>query len=83
MPQTYVGIDVSKHQLNVALWGRPEEDDRLANAPRAIEVLCWHWTRLAPDRIVVEATGGAVASPLTLIPQQSTAPFSVRTPHVC
>ena len=58
MSQTHVGIDVSKHQLDVALWGRPEEDDRLANEPRAIEALCRHLARLAPDRIVVEATGG-------------------------
>ncbi len=58
MSQTHVGIDVSKHQLDVALWGHPEEDDRLANEPRAIEALCRHLARLAPDRIVVEATGG-------------------------
>ena len=58
MSQTHVGIDVSKHQFDVALWGRPEEDDRLANDPQAIEALCRHLARLAPDRIVVEATGG-------------------------
>jgi transposase len=49
----------------VALWGRPEEDDRLANEPQAIEALCRHLARLAPDRIVVEATGG-LERPLAL-----------------
>ncbi len=64
MSQTHVGIDVSKHQLDVALWGRPEEDDRLANEPQAIEALCRHLARQA-DRIVVEATGG-LERPLAL-----------------
>ena len=35
MSQTHVGIDVSKHQFDVALWGRPEEDDRLVNDRQA------------------------------------------------
>ena len=35
MAQTHVGIDVSKRQLDVAIRGRPEEDD------------CWLTTRRA------------------------------------
>ena len=58
MAQTHVGIDVSKRQLDVAIRGRPEEDDRLAHDAQGIEALCQRLTRLAPDRIVVEATGG-------------------------
>ncbi|MDE0671517.1 MAG: hypothetical protein OXH72_07235 [Caldilineaceae bacterium] len=53
MSQTYVGIDVSNHQLDVALRGRPEEDTRLANDPQDIEALCQRLSTLAPDRIVV------------------------------
>ena len=34
MSQTHVGIDVSKHQLDVALWGSPE------NEPKAPGPLC-------------------------------------------
>ena len=33
MSQTYVGIDVSKHQLDVALRDRPEEDDPPGSLP--------------------------------------------------
>lgn len=32
MTQPHVGIDVSKRQLDVAIRGRPEEDDCLAQA---------------------------------------------------
>lgn len=80
MSQTYVGIDVSKHQLDVALWGRPEEDDRLANEPQAIEALCRHLARLAPDRIVVEATGG-LERPLALALQAAGLPVAVVNPR--
>ena len=58
MAQTHVGIDVSKRQLDVAIRGRPEEDDCLAHDAQGIEALCQRLTLLAPDRIVVEATGG-------------------------
>ena len=58
MAQTHIGIDISKRQLDVAIRGRPEEDDRLAHDAQGIEALCQRLTSLAPDRIVVEATGG-------------------------
>ncbi len=58
MAQPHVGIDVSKRQLDVAIRGRPEEDDCLVHDAQGIEALCQRLTSLAPDRIVVEATGG-------------------------
>ena len=64
----------------MALWGRPEEDDRLANEPRAIEALCRHLARLAPDRIVVEATGGLERS-LALARQAAGLPVAVVNPR--
>lgn len=78
MSQAYVGIDVSKHRLDVALWGRPEEDDRLANEPQAIEALCRYLARLTPDRIVVEATGD-LERPLAL--QAAGLPVAVVNPR--
>ena len=80
MSQTHVGIDVSKHQLDAALWGRPEDDDHLANDPQAIEALCRHLARLAPDRIVVEATGG-LERPLALALQATGLPVAVVNPR--
>ena len=62
----------------MALWGRPEEDDRRANDPQNIEALCRHWARLAPDRIVVEATGG-LERPLAL--QAAGLPVAVVNPR--
>ncbi len=32
MTNIYVGIDIAKHQLDLAVWGCPQEDDRLAHA---------------------------------------------------
>ena len=66
MARTHVGIDVSKHQLDLAIRGRPAEDNRLANDPQGIEALCQRLTRLAPERIVVEATGGWERPPGTI-----------------
>ncbi len=80
MSQTHVGIDVSKHQLDVALRGRPEEDDCLANDPQNIEALCRHLARLAPDRIVVEATGG-LERPLALALQAAGLQVAVVNPR--
>lgn len=80
MSQTYVGIDVSKHQLDVALWGCPEEDDRQANNPRAIEALCQLCPRLAPDRIVVEVAGGLERS-LALFLKAAGLPVAVVNPR--
>ena len=76
MSQTHVGIDISKHQLDVALWGRPEEDDRLANDRQGLAALCQSLTRLAPDRIVVEVTRG-LERPLALSLQAAGLPVTM------
>lgn len=53
----FVGIDVSKDQLDVAL--RPASQTwQVANDPAGIETLCERLKRLGPELIVLEATGG-------------------------
>ena len=56
-PQTYVGIDFAKLHLGLAIWGA-EVLDRLPHEQEGIEAFCHRLTVLAPDRILVEATGG-------------------------
>ena len=80
MARTHVGIDVSKHQLDLAIRGRPEEDDRLANDLQGIEAVCQRLTRLAPERIVVEAIGGW-ERPLALALQAAGLPVAVVNPR--
>ena len=80
MARTHVGIDVSKHQLDLAIRGRPEEDNRLANDPQGIASVCQCLTRLAPERIVVEATGGW-ERPLALALQAAGLPVAVVNPR--
>ena len=55
--QTYVGIDVSKDKLDVAVWGETTIT-QVANTPKGIASLIQYLQRLKPQRIVVEATGG-------------------------
>jgi transposase len=55
--EAYVGIDVSKDKLDVAVWG--EKDCReFANSKRGIAKLVKQMLGLGPKLIVVEATGG-------------------------
>ena len=54
---TYVGIDVSKHWLDVGI--RPaRRAERLANDEAGIEVCVVQLGAVAPERIVLEASGG-------------------------
>ena len=54
---TYVGIDVSKHWLDVGI--RPAgRAERLANDEAGIEVCVVQLGAVAPERIVLEASGG-------------------------
>ena len=54
---TYVGIDVSKHWLDVGI--RPAgRAERLANDEAGIEVCVARLGAVAPERIVLEASGG-------------------------
>src|SRR5512134_3135194 len=55
--EKYIGIDVSKDKLDVAIWGEkgcPE----FSNSKRGIAKLVRHMLALGPKLIVVEATGG-------------------------
>ena len=55
--QAYVGIDVSKATLDVAI--EPgHEQWQVANDERGIQQLVEHLGQLRPERIVLEATGG-------------------------
>lgn len=54
---SYVGIDVAKAWLDVAV--RPSGDQwRVANAAAELPALIEHLTRLAPRLVLLEATGG-------------------------
>lgn len=56
---TAVGIDVAKEHLDVAL--RPGDGvgtERFENTPSGIEALARHVAEAAPERVVIEATGG-------------------------
>ena len=55
--ERYVGIDVSKDKLDVAIWGE-KQSLAVANSKRGIAKLVKQMLALAPTLIVVEATGG-------------------------
>ena len=54
---SYVGIDVSKDRLDVAILGE-KQDKQFRNAKDSIAQLVKHLVDLQPEVIVVEATGG-------------------------
>ncbi len=56
LPQVFVGIDVSKAQLDVAL--RPEGRFAVSNDETGFAQLIERMNRVAPVRVVLEATGG-------------------------
>jgi transposase len=53
----YVGIDVSKDRLDVAVLGKKQEM-QADNTPEGIAGLVQEMQELQPELIVVEATGG-------------------------
>lgn len=53
----YIGIDVSKAQLDLAAHNGPETS-RFANDPDGIAELVAHLAPLSPTLVVLEATGG-------------------------
>ncbi|MGH7146352.1 MAG: IS110 family transposase [Nitrospiraceae bacterium] len=55
-PQVFVGIDVSKAQLDVAI--RPEGQCAAPNDEAGIAQVVAHLTRVTPTLVVLEATGG-------------------------
>ena len=54
---SYVGIDVSKDRLDVAVLGE-EQEWQVVNTPKGIACLVKQMADLQPELIVVEATGG-------------------------
>src|SRR5687767_4643659 len=54
---TYVGIDVSKDRLDVAVLGKTQEK-QVCNTQAGIKELVQWMLELQPELIVVEATGG-------------------------
>ena len=54
---SYVGIDVSKDRLDVALLGQKQEQ-QFSNTKDGIAQLVQQMVNLQPELIVVEATGG-------------------------
>ena len=54
----HIGIDVSKHHLDVAWQPAIRTSLRTDNTPQAHEQLCQLFQRQSPERIVLEATGG-------------------------
>ena len=55
--ENYVGIDVSKDKLDLAMWGE-QKCVEIANSKKGIKQLVKQMLGLAPTLIVVEATGG-------------------------
>src|SRR5829696_8252175 len=55
--ETYVGIDVSKDRLDVAILGQ-KQLEQVCNSPVGIKELVQWMQELQPALIVVEATGG-------------------------
>jgi len=55
--EKYVGIDVSKDKLDVASWGE-KKCLEIVNGKRGITSLVKQMLTLAPNLIIVEATGG-------------------------
>jgi transposase len=55
--ETYVGIDVSKERLDVAILGQKQQE-QVCNSQTGIKELVQWMQELQPALIVVEATGG-------------------------
>ena len=55
--ELFVGIDVSKRQLDLAIWGQ-EDDRRYGNDEAGILEVLKQLTDMAPTLIVIEASGG-------------------------
>jgi transposase len=53
----YVGMDVGKSWLDIAVWGEAKID-RVSNDPTGVSELVEQMSELEPTLVVVEATGG-------------------------
>ena len=56
-PKVYVGIDVSKHTLDVYI-SEPKTELTVDNNPSGLALLVNRFKRFRLERIIVEATGG-------------------------
>ena len=79
MAKTYVGIDVAKDRLDVWVRGT-ETGECVPHNEAGIDALCARLTALAPDRIVVESTGGREV-PLAAALQAAGLPVAVVNPR--
>lgn len=78
-PHVFIGIDVSKHFLDLAQW--PEERAwRVAQEEAAIRILVEELRALNPARIVLEATGG-LETPVTAALAAAGLPVAVVNPR--
>jgi len=73
----FVGIDVSKRCLDVAL---PERIDRISNDAAGIAAVAERLSKAAPELVVLEATGGYETS-LVLALQSNGVPVAVVNPR--
>lgn len=55
--EVFIGIDVSKKQLDVAIWGKPEVR-QWSNSDQGIATVVEQLNEMTPTLIVVEASGG-------------------------
>jgi len=76
-PHVFVGVDVSKRYLDVAL---PEGIGRVSNAPEGIATLAERLRKTAPALVVLEATGG-YETRLVLALQSQGVPVAVVNPR--
>ena len=79
MTKPHVGIDVAKDRLDVWVW-ETATGDSVPHNEAGIEALCTRLEALAPDRIVVEATGGREV-PLAAALQAAGLPVAVVNPR--
>ena len=79
MTKPHVGIDVAKDRLDVWVW-ETETGECVPHNEAGIEALCARLDALAPDRIVVEATGGQEV-PLAAALQAAGLPVAVVNPR--
>ena len=77
--RAFVGLDVSKHQLDVA-FGPSGERMAVANDDRGVTRLVKLIGRSRPERIVLEASGG-FEKLLQQRPGEKGLPFAVVNPH--
>jgi transposase len=73
----FIGIDVSKRHLDVAL---PQGIERVSNDPEGVESLAVKLNKAAPALVVLEATGGYETA-LVLALQRASVPVAVVNPR--